>query len=46
VADLETNYKRDEKVIRFLTVALDKYAYAYSERRRNKKDEPKEKTNA
>lgn len=46
VADLETNFKRDEKVIRFLTVALDKYAVAYSERRRNKKDEPKEKTNA
>ena len=43
VADLETQFKRDEKVIRFLTVALDKYALAYSERRRNK---TKEKSNA
>ena len=43
VSDLEINYKRDERIIRFMTVALDKYALAYSERRRNKKDETKEK---
>jgi hypothetical protein len=29
-----------------MTVVLDKYALAYSERRRNKKDENKEKANA
>jgi len=46
VADLEINYKRDERIIRFMTVALDKYALAYSERRRNKKDENKEKATA
>jgi small subunit ribosomal protein S6 len=46
VNDLEINYKRDERIIRFMTVALDKYALAYSERRRNKKDENKEKVTA
>ncbi len=33
---LETGYRRDEKVIRFLTVKLDKYAIQYAEKRRNK----------
>ena len=33
---LETNFRRDEKVIRFITVKLDKYAAAYAETRRNK----------
>ncbi len=33
---LETNFRRDEKVIRFMTVKLDKYAVAYAEKRRNK----------
>lgn len=36
VAKLETAYRRDEKVIRFMTVKLDKYASAYAEKRRNK----------
>jgi small subunit ribosomal protein S6 len=35
VADLETVYKRDERLLRFLTVKLDKHAIAYSEKRRN-----------
>ena len=35
VAQLETQYHRDERIIRFLTVALDKHAEAYAERRRN-----------
>ena len=34
VATLETQYHRDERIIRFLTVALDKNAVAYAERRR------------
>ena len=33
---LETAYRREEKVIRFMTVKLDKYASAYAEKRRNK----------
>ena len=35
VAELETSYKRDERLLRFLTVKLDKHAKAYSEKRRN-----------
>lgn len=34
VATLETQYHRDERIIRFLTVALDKDAIAYAEHRR------------
>jgi len=33
---LETDYKRDERVIRFQTVKMDKYAEEFSEKRRNK----------
>ena len=36
VKTLETGYRRDEKVIRFITVKLDKYAAEYAEKRRNK----------
>ena len=46
---LETEYRRDEAVMRFLTTALDKHAVVYNERRRkgefnkkNKKEENKE----
>jgi small subunit ribosomal protein S6 len=46
VQKLEIAFKRDEKVIRFLTVKLDKYALAYSEKRRKlKKDAEKEPQN-
>ena len=34
VATLETQYHRDERIIRYLTVALDKNAVAYAEHRR------------
>ena len=37
VANLETQYHRDERIIRFLTVALDKDAVAYAEKRRANK---------
>lgn len=37
IATLETEYKRDERVLRFLTTKLDKYAANYAERRRNGK---------
>jgi small subunit ribosomal protein S6 len=36
IAELEVAYKRDERLLRFLTVALDKHAVAYNERSRNK----------
>lgn len=32
---LEVEYKRDERVMRFLTIALDKHAVAYNDRKRN-----------
>jgi small subunit ribosomal protein S6 len=35
VEPLELAYRRDEKIIRFLTTALDKHAVSYNERRRN-----------
>jgi small subunit ribosomal protein S6 len=34
---LETAYKRDEKLIRFLTVKLDKHAVAYNEKKHAQK---------
>ena len=36
INSLEIGYRRDEKVIRYLTVKLDKYAAQYAEKRRNK----------
>ena len=36
VNTLETGYRRDEKVLRYMTVKLDKYAIQYAEKRRNK----------
>jgi small subunit ribosomal protein S6 len=40
---LETEYRRDERIIRFLTVRLDKYGAEYAEKKRNKKSEETEK---
>jgi len=37
VKKLETAYRRDERVIRFLTFRLDKYAAEYAEKRRSLK---------
>ena len=36
IKTLETGFRREEKVIRFMTVKLDKYAIQYAEKRRNK----------
>jgi small subunit ribosomal protein S6 len=33
---LEINFRRDERIIRFLTVKQDKFALEYAEKRRNK----------
>ena len=45
IAKLETEFKRDERVMRFLTVRLDKHAIAYNEKKRRnaalKKEEEK-----
>ena len=42
VASLETQYRRDERIIRFLTFAMDKHAVAYAEKRRANKASKKE----
>ncbi|MGN0061947.1 MAG: 30S ribosomal protein S6 [Alloprevotella sp.] len=39
VEKLEIGYRRDERVIRFITVKLDKFAAQYAEKRRNKNKE-------
>ena len=36
IKTLEIGYRRDEKVLRFMTVKLDKYAAQYAEKRRIK----------
>ena len=50
VSKLETEFRRDEKIMRFLTTALDKHALTYNERRRkgafNKKDKKDKKEEA
>lgn len=46
VAKLETEYRRDERVIRFLTTKMDKHHLAFSERRRNKRKDNVESTTA
>ena len=46
ITKLETEYRRDEAVMRFLTTVLDKHAVVYNERRKkgefNKKENKKE----
>lgn len=46
VEKLELAYRRDEQILRYMTIALDKHAVVYNERRRkgafNKKAEVKE----
>ena len=45
ISKMETEFKRDERVMRFLTVKLDKHAIAYNEKKRKnallKKEEEK-----
>lgn len=42
IAKLELNFRRDERVIRFLTFKMDKYAAEYAAKRRNMKSTKKE----
>lgn len=44
IEKLELNFRRDEKVIRFLTFRQDKYAHLYAEKRRGLKSAKKEIT--
>lgn len=39
ISKLETEYRRDERIIRFLTFKMDKYSIAYAEKKRRKKTE-------
>ncbi len=39
---LETEFRRDERVMRFLTVKLNKYAFAYAEKKRSLKQKKNE----
>ena len=39
IKKLEIAYRRDERVLRFLTVKMEKYAAEYAEKRRNNKKE-------
>ena len=39
--EFEVMYKRDERILRFLTVKLDKHAIAYNEKKRKKAAEEK-----
>ncbi|RLD24585.1 MAG: 30S ribosomal protein S6 [Bacteroidetes bacterium] len=46
---LETEFRRDERILRFLTVSLDKHALKYNEKRRKgefKKTKPKKEEKA
>ncbi len=39
IRKIETEFKRDERIIRFLTVGLDKYAAVWAEKKRTRKTE-------
>ena len=41
IEKLEIAYRRDERILRFLTFAMDKHSIAYAERRRSNKQESK-----
>ncbi|MFV0420520.1 MAG: 30S ribosomal protein S6 [Dysgonomonas sp.] len=42
IAKLEINFRRDERVIRFLTFRQDKFAHEYAQKRRKLKSSKKE----
>jgi len=44
ISKLELQYKRDERIMRFLTIALDKHALAYNEKKRSGAFNKKPKT--
>ncbi len=44
IEKLEIQYRRDERIIRYLTFSMDKHSVEYAEKRRNTRSEKKEKT--
>ena len=46
IAKLETAFRRDERVLRFLTTRHDKYAFEYAQKRRNANVKPVEQEEA
>jgi small subunit ribosomal protein S6 len=38
IEKLETEYRRDERILRFLTFRMDKFAVEYAEKKRRQKD--------
>ena len=45
INDFEIEFRRDERIMRFLTVAMDKYASAYADKRRAAKSNAKKEDN-
>tara|TARA_B100000683_G_C12442216_1_gene536610 strand:- start:216 stop:566 length:351 start_codon:yes stop_codon:yes gene_type:complete len=45
IKDFEIAFKRDERILRFLTVKLDKHAVAYNEKKRKRAKAEKEAAN-
>lgn len=43
IEKLELQYRRDERIIRFLTFRMDKYAVEYAEKKRKQKETEKAK---
>jgi small subunit ribosomal protein S6 len=39
IQKLETEYRRDERILRFLTFRMEKYSIEYAEKKRSKKTE-------
>ncbi len=46
IKDYEVAFKRDERILRFLTVKLDKHMIAYAEKKRASKEKVEELTNS
>lgn len=44
ITPFETEFRRDERILRFLTTSMDKFHIQYAESRRNKAKEKKEKS--
>ncbi|MCT8339760.1 30S ribosomal protein S6 [Flavobacteriaceae bacterium TK19130] len=43
IQPMETEFRRDERIMRYLTVKLDKHAIAWAEKRRNRNKKQKAK---
>jgi small subunit ribosomal protein S6 len=39
INEVETAFRRDERILRFLTIRMDKHAVEFAEKKRNKKKE-------